>query len=186
MDTTPFFILLFFHLAFLILGFGSVMVTDLYGLLWMLDRLRFRQVVKVSGVNESFIWIGWAGMVATGIPLIILKSEIDNLMILKFLFVAMIGVNGIMLHLLQKRMESFSGEQNVSIRFMFRLGLALFVSQLAWWGALIIGFLHRHIWNIIDWPGRPWLVSAAIVASLLLIWAVVEACLRRWTGPTSA
>ena len=52
METTPFFILLFAHLSGLILGFGSVIVTDLFGLLWIWDRERFSQVVRVSGVTD--------------------------------------------------------------------------------------------------------------------------------------
>src|SRR5690625_5482906 len=83
MESTEFFILLFFHLSFLILAFGSVLVTDLYGMLWMFDRVRFKQIVKESGVTEKFIMAGWSGMVLTGIPMIIMKEEIDNLIVIK-------------------------------------------------------------------------------------------------------
>jgi hypothetical protein len=178
MDTTPFFILLFVHLGALILGFGSVLVTDLYGMLWIRDRVRFRELVRLSGVTGNFVWIGWGLMVATGIPLIILKGEIDQLMILKFLAVAMVGVNGIPLHRLQGQMQSFGSGDDVPARFMFRLGLALFVSQLGWWGAILIGFLHRHVWEIIEWPARPWLVSALVVAGILAVWGLGELAFR--------
>jgi hypothetical protein len=177
-DSAPFYILLFVHLSSLILGFGSVMVTDLYGALWARNRVRFTQVVKVSGVTEKFIWIGWAGMVITGIPLIILKGEIDKLMIMKFFFVVLVGVNGIPLHFLQKTMQRYKESDAVPNVFMFRLGLSIFVSQLAWWGAVLIGFLHRHIWTIIEWPVRPWLASGLILAALLLVWAIGEALFK--------
>lgn len=174
METTPFFIFLFFHLGFLILGFGSVMVTDLYGLLWVRDRVRFTQLTSVSAVTQKFIWAGWIGMVAAGIPLIVLKGEIDNLMIIKLFFVALIGINGIILDLLHKRVSRYTKGENVPNLFMFRLMLSLFVSQLAWWSALLIGFLHRHVSTIIDWPDKPWLVSSLMLGALLAIWLAGE------------
>lgn len=179
METTPFFVLLFIHLSCLVLGFGSVLVTDLYGLLWARNRVRFTQVVKVSGVTEKFIWAGWGGMVAAGVPLLVLKGEVDELMTIKLFFVVLIGLNGIALHLLQKKLKRYREGDEVPSLFMFRLVLALSVSQLGWWGALVIGFLHRHVQTIITWPDAPWLVSALILAALLLLWASGEVLLRR-------
>lgn len=179
MESTEFFILLFFHLSFLVLAFGSVLVTDLYGLLWMRDRIRFDQIVKVSGVTEKFIWVGWAGMVAAGIPLILLKGEVDNLMIIKLAFVAIIGINGIPLHFLQKKMGEFKDEEVVPGLFIFRLGLSITISQIGWWGAVLIGFLHRHVSTIIEWPDQPWLFVGLIIAGFLIIWAIGEIILRQ-------
>ncbi len=178
MDSTLFFVFLFVHLGSLILGFGSVLVTDLYGLLWVRDRVRFTQTIRVSGVTEKFIWAGWGGMILAGVPLIILKGEIDNLMIIKLFFVALIGVNGIALHHLHKRVRRFTEGEDVPHLLMFRLMLALLVSQLSWWGAVTIGFLHRHVQTIIDWPGAPWLAIAGIMAAMLALWGAGEALLR--------
>lgn len=175
METTPFFILLFVHLSSLILGFGSVLVTDLYGLLWTWDRVRFTQLIRVSGVTEKFVWAGWIGMVVAGVPLLVLKGEIDHLMMIKLFFVVLIGINGLALHKLHSKVEGFSQGEDVPNIFMFRLILSLFVSQLGWWGALLIGFLHRHVWTIINWPDRPWLVIGCILAVLLVIWRGGEA-----------
>lgn len=179
MESTEFFILLFFHLSFLILGFGSVLVTDLYGLLWMRDRVRFNQIVNVSGVTEKFIWAGWGGMVAAGIPLIILKGEVDNLMIIKLAFVAIIGINGVPLHLLQKKLTEFKDDDVVPAIFIFRLGLTITVSQVGWWGAVLIGFLHRHVSTIIQWPDSPWLYIGLIIAGFLVIWVIGEILLKQ-------
>src|SRR5690554_2372197 len=124
MESTEFFILLFFHLSFLILAFGSVLVTDLYGLLWMFDRVRFNQIVKVSGVTEKFVLTGWFGMVLTGIPMIIMKGEVDNLMMIKSVLVGLVGLNGYPLHVLQKKMKEFKEESVVPAILIFRLTLA--------------------------------------------------------------
>lgn len=179
MESTEFFILLFFHLSFLILGFGSVMVTDLYGLLWMLNRETFNQIVDVSGVTEKFIWAGWAGMVAAGIPMILIKGEIDNLMMIKLTFVALIGINGYPLHLLHKKLKEFKEKDVVPGIFIFRLGLSITLSQIGWWGAVLIGFMHRHVQTIIQRPDQPWLYIGLFVAGLLIIWAIGEIVLKQ-------
>jgi hypothetical protein len=174
METTSFFIFLFIHLSFLILGFGSVLATDLYGLLWVKDRVRFTQLISVSGHTKKFIWAGWFGMVAAGIPLLILKGEIDNLLVIKLFFVALIGANGVLLHYLHQKVEVYSKGEQVPRLFMFRLTFSLFISQLGWWGALLIGFLHRHVSTIINWPDNPWLAIGLIIGGLALIWGLGE------------
>lgn len=179
MESTEFFILLFAHLSFLILGFGSVMVTDLYGLLWIRDRVRFKQIIRVSSVTKNFIWIGWAGMVAAGIPLIIMKGEIDNLMIIKIAFVILIGLNGIPLHFIQKKLQEYKDEDVVPGIFIFRLILSITVSQIGWWGAIVIGFLHRHVWPVIEWPDQPWLFIGLFLAGLLIVWVTGEMVLKQ-------
>jgi hypothetical protein len=178
MGTTPYFILLFIHLSGLVLGFGAVLVTDLYGLLWVRDRVRFPQLVRVSELNEKFIWGGWGTMVAAGIPLIVLKGMVDELMMVKLFFVGLIGVNGLVLHYLHKHIEGYAKGDDVPNITMFRLTLSLIVSQIAWWGAMLIGFLHRQVQTVIEWPDTPWLVSGAILAGILVLWAAGEALLR--------
>ena len=179
MGTTPFFIALFFHLTGLVLGFGSVLVTDLYGLLWIRDRARFPQLVRVSGVTAKFIWVGWGLMVAAGIPLLILKGVIDNLLIVKLFFVVLIGINGVLLHVQHKRVRGYQEGGDVPTLTLFRLSLALLVSQFAWWSAMLIGFLHRHVQSVIQWPDTPWLMIGLIVAALLMLWASGEVLIRR-------
>ncbi len=178
METTPFFIFLFIHLSGLILGFGSVIVTDLYGSLWVLNRVRFPQVVRVSGVTEKFIWAGWGLMVLAGIPLVLLKGVVDNLMIIKLFFVILVGINGIPLHLLHKKVKGYKEGGDIPKIVMFRLMLLLLVSQLGWWSAMLIGFLHRHVQTIINYPDTPYLISGLIITTLLIIWASGEMLLR--------
>lgn len=178
MDTTPYLILLFLHLASLILGFGSVLTTDLYGLLWVWDQVRFRQVIRVSTVTEKFIWLGWFGLVATGIPMLVMVGSISNLTLVKLFFVALVGVNGVVLHFLQQQVKVYKEGDNVPNIFLFRLILALNVSQLGWWGAVVIGFLNRQMEATIDWPNNPWLVIGGILAGILVVAASGEALMR--------
>lgn len=177
MDSAGFYILLFVHLAGLVLGFGSVLVTDLYGLLWLTGRQPYPRLVAVSGVTEKFVWIGWGMMVAAGIPMLVIKGEIDNLMWIKLFFVALIGVNGLALHRVQHRAADFGPGDELPSRFVVWSALSLGISQLGWWGAMLIGFLHRHVQSVIQWPPAPWPVLAPLLllAGLLVIGLVARA-----------
>jgi len=174
MESTEFFILLFFHLSFLILAFGSVLVTDLYGMLWIFDRLRFKRIVRLSGVTKKFILTGWFGMVITGIPMILMKGEVDQLMVIKIALVALVGMNGYPLHLMHEKIKEFKEDDVVPAIHIFRLSLALTVSQAGWWGAILIGFLHRHVESVINWPEQPWLYIGLLIATFLTIWGAGE------------
>jgi hypothetical protein len=61
---------------------------------------------------------------------------------------------------------------------MFRSMLLLLVSQLGWWSAMLIGFLHRHVQTIINYPDTPYLISGLILTAILIIWATGEMLLR--------
>ncbi len=166
MESTAFYIVLFVHLSGLVLGFGSVLVTDLYGALWLLGRQPYRQVVAVSAVTEKFVWAGWSVMVAAGVPLLVIKGQIDNLMWIKLFFVALIGVNGLVLNRVQQRADEFGPGDELPSRFVVWSTLSLFVSQIAWWSAVLIGFLHRHVQSPIEWPPAPWPVLAPVLLLL--------------------
>lgn len=174
MEDTPFFIALMIHLFGLILGLGSVVVTDLFGLLWIFNHVKFPQIVRISAKTEKFIWAGWFILVGAGIPLIIIKGVIDNLMILKLFFVGIIAINGIFLHVIHKQLKKYIYVDGVPKILMFRLILAISISQIGWWSAFVIGFLHRHVQTVINWPDYPYLVCFIILASFLAIWAIGE------------
>lgn len=185
MESTTFFIFLIIHLFGLILGLGAVLVTDLFGMLWIINRLRFPQLIRISARTEKFIWAGWCILVAAGIPLIIIKGEVDNLMIMKLFFVVLIAINGIFLHKLHKSLKGYQHGENVPKVIMFRLILTIFISQIGWWSAFVIGFLHRHVQTVIQWPDHPWMVCLLIIAILLFIWRVGEWWLKKQTGQSS-
>ena len=87
----------------------------------------------------------------------------------KLYFVVLVAVNGIALHFIAKACERCEA-QNVSLspRLMFRVGLSSAISQLGWWGALVIGFLHRHVDHRIDWPNEPFLWMAGISIVIII------------------
>jgi hypothetical protein len=178
MESPLFFVLLFIHLTSLIAAFGAVMVTEHFGLRWMRHKAPFSRLVKVAGTTEKLIWVGWSGLVLSGIPLLVLKGELDDLMVFKVFFVALAGLNGLALHWILRTLRRYMEADAVPTVVVYRMGLSILVSQISWWGAMIIGFLHRHIWTIIEWPPRPWLWVSIVFVTILAAWGLGELLFR--------
>jgi hypothetical protein len=164
MDT--FYILVFLHLAFLVIGFGSVVVIDAFGLAWLLKLfgVDLNLVRRVASVTQRLIWLGYAGMLATGIPMLVIKGHLDNLMYIKLFLVGMVGLNGVFLHFIKKGLDSLGEDiQQVPPKYYFRIGLASAVSQTGWWGAMFIGYYHRQVSPYASWPQDPWIIIGGII-----------------------
>ncbi len=157
MDSPHFYIALFIHLVSLIVGFGAVLVVDTFGLLMILEKIPLSLLKKTARITQRLIWAGWVGMVISGINLILLKGYVDNLTRIKLFLVLMIGVNGIFLHLIKKALSGFENKKDVPNVWRFRIALSSAISQTGWWGAILIGFVHRHIAHNIAWPRNPYI-----------------------------
>src|SRR5690625_7629557 len=97
-------------------------------MLWIFDRLRFKRIVRLSGVTKKFILTGWFGMVITGIPMILMKGEVDQLMLFKIALVALVGINGYLLLLMHETIKEFKIDVVLPAIHIFLLSLALSVS----------------------------------------------------------
>jgi hypothetical protein len=168
MEMAPFYILLFIHLASLVVGFGSVVVVDTYGLLWMLKKKKMTEVTIVADTCQRLIWTGLTGLILSGSGLLYMKGFIDNLTWIKLFFVAMLAINGVFLHKINKQLKVV-GNNPMPPYLFFRIGLSSTISQLGWWGAVTIGFVHRHIESYIPWPPQPFLVIGLITFTILLV-----------------
>ncbi len=172
MNTPLFYIALFVHLVSLITGFGAVIVIDMFGLLWMGRRVSMMLVNQVADITQRLVWLGWGGLVVSGTVLITLKGYVDNLTMIKLFFVAMLGVNGYLLHRIKHSMRGHAENQPMSRELMFRIGFSSFLSQLGWWGALTIGFLHRHWQHTINWPPHPFIIMMLLCGVLMVVGAL--------------
>ncbi len=183
MQSVPFYIFLFIHLVSLVVGFGAVLTTDFFGLLWVLayKRVPFTLLMDTTHITQKLIWLGWFGLVCSGIGLLYLKGYVDNLTKVKLFFVLLVGLNGIYLHFINKAFEKLKNieAKNIPLLLKFRITLGSFTSQLGWWGALFIGFIHRHIQHSFAWPANPYPYIIAIAGVLLIIAVVGETTLRK-------
>lgn len=178
MDTPLFYIFLFVHLVSLLVGFGSVIVIDSFGFLWLLKKVQLSFVMRVAETTQKLIWIGWSGMVFSGLFLITAKGYVDNLTKIKIFFVLLVGLNGIFLHLLKKAFEKIQDGSTMPNILMFRMAITTLISQTGWWGALLIGFVHRHLSHNIPWPSSPYTYMVVWVIFLIVLWGSGELMLR--------
>jgi hypothetical protein len=182
MGFQPFYLFLFIHLVSFIVGFGSVITVDTFGSLWILKKVKLSTVNTVANVSEKLIWLGWGGLVASGACLLYIKSDgysyIDELTMIKIFFVALLGLNGLFLAFIKKSTAHLTDDMEMPKLARFRITLASTISQLGWWSALIIGFLHRQIASTINWPPKPFLVMAVILLAIGAIALVGETVLR--------
>ena len=178
MNTPIFYIFLFIHLISLVVGFGAVIVIDTFGLLWLLKVVDLKRVTSVAQITQVLIWIGWFGLVLSGVVLIQSKGYVDNLTKIKLFFVAMLGLNGIYLHLTKKSIEKVLDQKVIPALYKFRIALASTVSQLGWWGALTIGFLHRQVQHNIPWPNHPVYFILGIIVIIVVAGIIGEITLK--------
>ena len=131
------------HLAALVLGFGAVLAVDWHGALWLLRRVSLEELLAVTGRLTAAIWVGLGALVATGA---LLSPDLASPAArVKLALVAVAAANGVhasSVHAALCRTARHGGA--VPIALLVR-GLATgAVSQAAWWGATIIGFLTAH------------------------------------------
>ncbi len=173
----PFLLLLAVHIVSLVTGMGAVLVIDVFGLLWMLKRVPLALVVRVADVTQRLIWLGWFGLVASGIGLIMIKGSVDNLFLIKLYFVLLVGANGIFMHTIKRALQAAQGE-TLPAGVVGRIALASTISQVGWWGAITIGFLHNNWRGVINWPPHPAGLMVALTALILLAAFIVETSFR--------
>lgn len=134
---------LFVHVVSMAVGFGSVVMIDVYGLMWLFGRRTLADLTSLSMAAHGVIAVGVGGLLASGIAL---KPDITSpLARLKLGLVLVLMLNSVAAqrYLHRMRQELPPGTRGDGIPWTeFRRGLAVaLISQAAWWGAITIGFL---------------------------------------------
>lgn len=128
------------HLVSLVVALGAIVVVDWHGLLWVLQRRRLTQMLRLAAATGPMVWAGLTGLCLTG-PL--LEPDLSNpLTRLKMLLVLGAAMNGALLPLTTARLTDVPVEtalRDLPRRTRARLVQAVVVSQVCWWGAAAIG-----------------------------------------------
>lgn len=129
----------FVHLVCVVVGFGSVIVVDWFGLRWRLGLTPLKTVVETAGVLAGPIWFGFGGLLLSGM---FLSPDFSSpLTRVKIGTVALAGVAGVLALILGRRLSSPRQEPT---RRLLRTALTVAVmSQICWWTSAVIGFLNR-------------------------------------------
>lgn len=134
---------LFVHLAALVLGLGAVLAIDYYGLLWLTGRRTLRQVVEFTAPLHVPVWGGLAGLTLSGV---MLEPQLSSgLTQLKLLLVLVIALNGVYATAMHRSLAAHADGERPPTRLLARGAASAVVSQVGWWGAVLIGFYNtRH------------------------------------------
>src|SRR5215203_831704 len=134
------FVALFVHLISLVVGFGSVLAVDWYGLLSVSRRVTIGDVLLTAERMTPLIWIGLAGLTVRGV---VLKPDLSSwLIVVKLSCVLGVGIVGVLALSTSRLMER---QMPTPARSVVRRGMVLAVaSQTFWWTAVIIGFMTNQ------------------------------------------
>jgi hypothetical protein len=131
---------LFVHLISLVVGFGSVLAVDWYGLLSLTRRVTIGDVLLTAERMTPLIWIGLTGLTISGA---LLKPDLNSwLVVLKLGCVLGVGIVGVLALSTSRLMER---QMPAPSRSLIRRGMVLAgASQTFWWTAVVIGFITNE------------------------------------------
>ena len=133
---------LFGHLASLVLGFGAVLVADYYGLLWISGRCTLSEALGSTARLHVPIWTGLAGLVISGV---MLHPDLTSpLTRTKLALVLILTLNGLQAGLLNRRTAQRASSTPLTPRLLAWGATTALVSQVCWWGAVVIGFRNSQ------------------------------------------
>lgn len=140
---------LFIHVMSMAVGFGSVVMVDVYGLLWLFGNKRLADVVDLATVAHAVIAGAVGGLMASGIAL---RPDLSSpLARFKMILVLVLMLNGAaaqrMLHRMKQTLPSDTRGANIPWAGFQQVMTAAMISQSTWWGAIAIGFItnaNRH------------------------------------------
>jgi hypothetical protein len=131
---------LFVHLISLVVGFGSVLAVDWYGLLSLSHRVTIGDVLLTAERMTPLIWIGLAGLTTSGV---FLKPDLNSwLVVFKLCCVVGVGIVGVLALATSRLMER---QMPTPSRSLIHRGMVLAgASQSFWWTAVVIGFVTNE------------------------------------------
>ncbi len=133
-------IALFIHLSALVVGLGSVLAVDWYGLLFLARRLPMRAVLVQADRMSPLIWLGLLGLIVSGT---FLHPELgSSLTMIKLVTVLAISVVGVLTLAAKRQMmrQIFALPRGLLLRGMILAA----ASQSLWWTAVVIGFINAQ------------------------------------------
>jgi hypothetical protein len=131
-------IALFGHLASLVVGFGSVVGVDYFGLLWFLRRIPLDTMLRQADRMSPLIWLGLGGLVVTGA---FMEPQLGApLTLIKMGCVVGVGIVGVLA--LSTKRTMMRQMPRVTASVLIRGLFLAAMSQALWWSTVLIGFLN--------------------------------------------
>jgi hypothetical protein len=134
---------LFVHLMSMAVGFGAVVLIDVFGVQWLFGRRSLAELADLAASAHPVIAAGLGGLLGSGIAL---HPDLSApLARLKLVLVLVVMINGVVaqgiLHRLRDTLPpETSGASIPWAGFQRALAVGL-ISQATWWGSIAIGFI---------------------------------------------
>jgi hypothetical protein len=134
------------HIIALVLSFGTILVVDWLGLLWLLGKVQMHESGKLEAAAKPLIWGGLALLLVSGS---LIDPDLANpVTVVKLVCVLVLMLNGLsiapaMHQLLALPACTRFGE--LGRRLRLRLLVALSISQACWWAAVLIGLINSTL-----------------------------------------
>ncbi|KRE57753.1 hypothetical protein ASG92_23635 [Arthrobacter sp. Soil736] len=134
------------HVLALVLSFGAILVIDWIGFLWLLGKREIHESGRLESAAKPLIWGGLSLLLISGA---FIHPDLGNpVTLVKLACVLVLMLNGLsigpaMHQLLALPPQTRFGE--VARRLRNRLLMALSVSQVCWWTAVLIGLVNSTL-----------------------------------------
>lgn len=134
------------HILALVLSFGTILVVDWLGLLWLLGKVEMHASGKLEATAKPLIWGGLTLLLISGA--LIDPDLTSPVTVVKLASVLILMLNGLSIAPAMHRLLALPPRTRFSElthRLRLRLMIALTVSQTCWWTAVLIGLLNSTL-----------------------------------------
>ncbi len=136
-------VMLFAHLASIIIGLGAAVFLEFNGFLWISGRRTLADLRHTERSVSALAWLGIVGLFASGAFLQPnLAAPLTEIKMLAVLIVAMNGVAMTRLTADLARLPAVTPFRSVPRRMQLWCIWSGIVSQVGWWTAVLIGMLN--------------------------------------------
>ena len=125
------------------MSFGAVLVIDWHGLLWLAGRRGLTESTRLAAGAGPLIWGGLAGL-SRPAPCST-RTSTSPLTVTKLVLVLAVAWNGAAMSALRRRMAqlpAYVKPADLPRRDWRLMMTATVISQVGWWGAILIGFVN--------------------------------------------
>ena len=134
------------HILSLVLSFGTILVVDWLGLLWLLGKVEMHASGKLEAAAKPLIWGGLSLLLVSGA---LINPDLTNpVTAVKLACVLILMLNGLGIAPAIHRLLALPAKTRfteLTHRLRLRLMTALTVSQACWWTAVLIGLVNSTL-----------------------------------------
>lgn len=139
-NVNPIWIIL--HLAGLSAAYGTVLIVDTIGLLWLFGQVTRERMLAITAWAQPVIWCGLAAMLISGA---MLGPDLSRpLTKVKMTLVILLALNGLNLDALRKRTKSLTGQSFWDSPNSYKAWsiFSIMLSQALWLSIILVAVLN--------------------------------------------